>query len=201
MPLTKHFFFRVIVTSIGRLVGIVTLDYPTVFTEVFDTSYQFAIELEWCIAEVTCVILVFCVPALPKMISEHTVLLTSRFADAWHSWTRFGQGRRAPESTNSTKNWTQEQSWPRFIGGHPDSREHIVDEEWLQTKHMQTGTVELPRMTDQYLEFNRETARRGIPQYAGAGIVKTVDVYYHDGGALNMSENQFFQQQHPWMKH
>lgn len=145
------------------------MDYPAVFTDVFDTSYQFGIELEWCIAEVTCVMLVFCVPALPKMISEHSVLLTSGITDVWRSWTRRGRGRRASKSTNSTKNWKQEQAWPRLTSDHPDSRERIIDEECLQTKHTRTSLIELPRMNDQYLEFNRGAAPQGIPQYAGAG--------------------------------
>lgn len=173
------------------------MDDSTAFTEVFDTSYQFGIELEWCIAEATCVMLVFCVPALPKMISEHIVLLTNRITDVWRSWNRLYRGRRASESTNRTKNRKQEQAWPRVTGDDPDSQERIIDEEWLQTEHTRTSIIELPRMSDRYLEFNRDAAPHGIPQYSGAGIVKTVDVSHHDGGAFNMSANQFFQQQQP----
>lgn len=113
----------------GRLVGIVALNNPTDLNVVFDTSYQFSIELEWCIAEVTCVMLVFCVPALPKMISEHTVLLASRCTDAWRSGTRLGRG-----STHDTRNWNHGEAWPRAFGGQPSSRDRIIDEQWFQAK-------------------------------------------------------------------
>lgn len=177
------------------------MDYPTVFTVDFDTSYQFAIELEWCIAEVTCVMLVFCVPALPKMISEHSVLLTSRFHEVWRSWTRFGRERRAPECTSSNKTWTLNQTWVRAIGGHHGSRERITDEESIHTKHTQTGTVELPRMSDQYLQFSKGPAPQAIPQCAGSVIVKAGHFDYQDASALNPPANQFFQLQHLWIKH
>ena len=193
--------FRVIVTSVGRLVGIVMMDYPTVFTVVFDTSHQFATELEWCIAETTCVMLVFCVPALPKMISERTVKLTDRFTDVWRSWTRLGRGSRASESTRGTKDWNKRQAWPQMIGCHPNSRDRIIDEEWLQTKHTQKSTIELARSRDHYFSFNRDTAPNGCTQHPDLGIVKTVEFDYHEGGAFNMSTTQFLQQQHPWMRH
>lgn len=118
------FICRAIVTAVGRLHGIITMDYPTDLTHVFDTSYQFSIELEWIIAELTCVMLVFCVPALPKMISERTVLFTSRFTDIWRSWTRLGRSSRASDSKDNDMGWKE---FSRPTGHVPGSRQRITE--------------------------------------------------------------------------
>lgn len=157
-PLTRRSPFRVIVTSIGRLVGVTGLDYPESMDVVFDTSYQFSTELEWVIAELTCVMLVFCVPALPKIISERTTLLTGKVNDLWRSCTGRGCDSHGSGSRFSIKSWNKGQTWARITGGHltGTSRERINDEESVQNQPTQPNTIELASLDDCHVKSNRD---------------------------------------------
>lgn len=52
-----------------------------------DTLYAIASVALWCLAEMTCMILVFCIPAIPKAFSEDHIL--GRVVTSLRSWTRF----------------------------------------------------------------------------------------------------------------
>ncbi|KAK7742412.1 hypothetical protein SLS53_004558 [Cytospora paraplurivora] len=185
----------VIVTSVGRLVGIVTMDYPTSFAGVFDTPYQFSGELEWIIAEVTCVMLVFCVPALPRIISEPTIQLTARITQAWQSWTRLGRNSRASESQYSDdRKWDQvnlPHHVPRANAAIPKSQQRVHDEEnlWMTNNDTET-TVEVLELANTpdgtypgyyHAEVHSDAAQKATKHPMEAGILKTIQFDQHDG--------------------
>lgn len=166
----------------------------------FDTSYQFAIELEWLVTELTCVLLVFCVPALPKIVSEHTVLFTSRVSNVWRSWTRLGRGSQTSDSKRSNRNW--DQAWPRTIGSLPNLRQRVTDEELLKSNgDTLKNALELSGMRDHHNETNGHSAQVDVTQPNELGIVKTIEFDRHDDAASRVPAIHHVQQQHPWMKH
>lgn len=180
------------------------MDYPTDLTRVFDTSYQFSVELEWIVAELTCVMLVFCVPALPKMISEHAVLFTSRITDAWRSWTRIGRASQGSDTKNNDRDWDEfsPRVPPRTIGSAPDSRQRVTDEELLITNDSkQTIAIESAAMRDRYIVgLHGDPAQNYGLQHVEAGIVKTVEFDRHDHDISKLSADRHLELQHPWMK-
>lgn len=173
------------------------MDYPTDLTHTFDTSYQFSIELEWIIAELTCVILVFCVPAIPKIFSGDANYFTNRITGAWRSWTRL---RRSSRSSNDDGNYIGGDSPPSWVqihhdgGSGPESRQRgygygVVDEESLIiadiNKHGMTALEPV-------------AARYG---YSGdSNIVKTVEIDRHIDASGTFAVSQL-DLQHPWMNH
>lgn len=187
------------------------MDYPTDLTRVFDTSYQFSVELEWIVAELTCVMLVFCVPALPKMISERAVLFTSRITDVWRSWTRLGRDSRVSDTKYIDKNWNEfTPESPPTIGSAPcpGSRQRVTDEELLITNDSnwkQNEALELAAMRDRYIWFQGHAARSPHPglhpqNNSETGIVKTVEFDRHDDRISKFSPDRNLEIQHPWME-
>ncbi|KAI2640767.1 hypothetical protein GGS26DRAFT_176551 [Hypomontagnella submonticulosa] len=167
----------VLACSIGRLYATVTLDYPDDFSKTFDTSYQFSSTLAWIVPEITCVLLVFCVPALPKALGERGRVLGSRIAASWRSWTRLSRGSRNPTQSDSSN--ARKVVWPPTIGSAPNKkRAHAyttLDEE-IGTNTLHTSTTELaPIQTP------------GLEQTSGVTKADSTSIYHYDDAALKAS--------------
>ncbi|KUI64109.1 hypothetical protein VM1G_10880 [Cytospora mali] len=89
--------------AIGRIHATVTTVYPRVDASGAsgDVSYTVSPLLLWCLAEMTCVFLVFCIPMVPSAFSKKTAL--GRAVTSLLSWTRIvsstvSSSRREPDS-------------------------------------------------------------------------------------------------------
>lgn len=89
-------YYSVIASAAGRLYTIVTLDYLSDITKTFNMSYNYSQTLHWTLSEVTGIFLVFCVPALPKIFADSSVI--SRITASWHSWMGLPQESPSKES-------------------------------------------------------------------------------------------------------
>lgn len=88
--------YSVIAGATGRLYTIITLDYLGDTTKPFNMSYKYSQTLHWTLSEVTGIFLVFCVPALPKIFAESSVI--SRITASWQSWMSLPQKSSSKES-------------------------------------------------------------------------------------------------------
>lgn len=89
--------------------------------------------------------LVFCIPGLPKTISERIALLISRWDDAWEA------GFQPKSSTHASDRAT----WNH-------GQERTIDEELSQAKNTHRTTVELADMPDSQLKHDKEVAAKGV---------------------------------------
>lgn len=107
--------YSVIASAAGRLYTIVTLDYLGDITKPFNMSYKYSQTLHWTLSEVTGIFLVFCVPALPKIFAESSVI--SRITASWHSWIGLPHESSSKESNMeiSPRNSGSPSNFPRRI--------------------------------------------------------------------------------------
>lgn len=86
------------------------MDYPKDTTKPFNTAYKYSQASLWGLSEITCIFLVFCVPALPKLFEGQTN--SSWFTASWRSWMRIP---RQPARKGVTY-----AHWPSSTGNHSD---------------------------------------------------------------------------------
>lgn len=112
-------------SAIGRIHATFTTIYPA-GNGTGDTSYTVSPLLLWCLAETTCVFLVFCAPMVPGAFSSTTML--GRAVASVRSWTRMvssssrlGGGSAGGKGASSGSSDVQmfqnnKQGWPKTIG-------------------------------------------------------------------------------------
>lgn len=86
------------VCAAGRVYSTVTLDY------LGDATYEVSKTFIWALAELTCVLVVFCLPAIPKAFSGPKLALVGPFVASLRSWTRwrsFGGTHKASKDEQS----------------------------------------------------------------------------------------------------
>ncbi|KAF2868356.1 hypothetical protein BDV95DRAFT_621399 [Massariosphaeria phaeospora] len=180
----------VVATATGRLYSTVTLDYPSDLTKPFDTTYGFSQTLLWAFAEIACIFLVFCVPALPKLFAEHGIV--SQIAASWRSWTRLGPRESSKDDSHNVQ-------WPRTIGSAPSTPRRVPHTFGLTDLEggTQNSLTELADMRNNYIE--QAGGKHNPP--SDFDIVKTVDIDHHDDAASKTSATPIIDLQHPWAKH
>ncbi|KAH7131786.1 hypothetical protein B0J11DRAFT_520121 [Dendryphion nanum] len=182
----------VIALAAGRLYSTITIDYVKDASRPTDRTYKFSQTIIWAFAEITCIFLVFCVPALPKLFAERGII--SQIASSLRSWTRIrprgtGSSSSAKESGNS--------SWRRNISGDRPGRYRLRDEE-----SKPESQTELSVIQDVYVQPGMKKDRDGQGHMGEPGITKTVEFdHHHDDAASRTSEMPIVKkQQHPWMQ-
>ncbi|KAI0451921.1 hypothetical protein F5B21DRAFT_485070 [Xylaria acuta] len=96
-------------SAIGRTILVTRLDYDG------DILYELSKTFLFAFVEVTCVILVFCVPAIPRAFSQNTILF--RAVSAVRSWT---QGLMSTSQENSKRSDNGASVFPPTIGSEPN---------------------------------------------------------------------------------
>ncbi|KAF3061048.1 hypothetical protein GL218_02993 [Daldinia childiae] len=180
------------VCAAGRVeTTVVDVFYPRTLQETFDASYVIGKVFMWVIPEQTCVLLVFCVPAVPKAFSENS--LASRALASWRSWSRVSLAPRGQQNTKGSgsgnSNWAL-----RTIGSAPSSLRAYrkVDEE-AQTKDLNELAVMRARYTEAHSEHLGERP-------TDASIFKTTEVNQKEDVGSKVSGDFCIERQHPWMK-
>lgn len=182
--LTTH---RSCASGIGRIASTVEAVYPTPNTT-GDSSYTASPQLLWCLAELTCVHLVFCIPMVRGAFSEKTFL--GRGAAALWSWRTLLSSRSSPGKGSDS---SFQKSWPKIKDMAPQERGHrlydresdghavgLVDLEYCRTA---TG---LSTSTSRYQTLPSDRT-----------ILKTTEVVQHD--YIPRRESNAHQNlQHPW---
>ncbi|KAI1176832.1 hypothetical protein F4777DRAFT_544396 [Nemania sp. FL0916] len=102
------------ISAAGRIAPTIQNHYPKTLTETYDSSYIISQLLLWVVAEQTCVLLVFCVPAIPKVFAKDS--LGGRLLRSWRSWTRLFPTNKSNHSPQGTDE--RDVGWSfRTIGG------------------------------------------------------------------------------------
>lgn len=167
------------------------LDYPDRrdLSKPFDTTYLFSQTLIWIQCETTCIFLVFCVPALPKLFAQNGIV--SQIAMSLRSWTRL-----APRSPS---NQSEPRAWPPTIGSASTKPRRMASGLSVTEDETQThdSSIQLAAMPYKYHEY----AKDGDKTSLGPGIVRTVGFDYQDDAASKTSTTAILDRQHPWMGH
>ena len=127
----------------------------------------------WAFSEITCIILVFSVPALPKLLAESAVF--SKFAKSMRSWTR----------SKSSKD-SKDRSFTRTVITRPP-RPYRLPEEYTDPLDPLCSRTELSFMHDKMF-LQAETEHAWIPASA---LAKSVAYDYHTSPAPIQSMNEY----------
>lgn len=106
--LTTALYHSACVCAAGRVYSTVTLDY------LGDATYEVSKTFIWALAELTCVLIVFCLPAIPKAFSGLKLALVGPLMASLRSWTRLrslGGTRKASKDDQSA--WAGRQALDR----------------------------------------------------------------------------------------
>jgi len=167
------------VCAAGRVAATFGIEYKG------DATYTVAPILLWAIPEVSCVLLVFCLPALPKAFSKQGLLFKT--LSIVRSWTRLPtpRARKSPTGTDNKPQWPQ-------AAGRPDTQQyHEVDEDGHAT-----SLTELELLRHQRPQRGNHPPSHESPDLS---IVKTVEVEQRKDSASGATVDQWTERQHPWM--
>lgn len=106
--LTTALCYSACVCAAGRVYSTVTLDY------LGDATYEVSKTFIWALAELTCVLVVFCLPAIPKAFNGPRLALLGPLMASLRSWTRLrslGGTRKASKDKYSP--WAGRQALDR----------------------------------------------------------------------------------------
>lgn len=106
--LTTAFYYSACVCAAGRVYSTVTLDY------LGDATYEVSKTFIWALAELTCVLVVFCLPAIPKAFDGLKLASIGPFMASLRSWVRLrslGGTRKASKDGHSA--WAGRQALDR----------------------------------------------------------------------------------------
>ncbi|KAI1453479.1 hypothetical protein F4805DRAFT_443350 [Annulohypoxylon moriforme] len=121
------------VCACGRLASTFAIDYEG------DAIYTVAPTILWSFPEITCVLLVFCLPSLPKSFAEQGPIY--RGVQSVRSWISLSTSR-SQKSSHTTKSTKSEGRWPPTIGRKSESRVYGRMDEYGQA----TSQAELKLM-------------------------------------------------------
>jgi len=187
----------------GRLHSMIILPYSDKDKTVpFDTTYVFSQTLMWVSAECTCIFLVFCVPAMPKLFLDQGIV--SRLAASFRSWTRLSRpsSPRGSPSTSSAHKASSIPGTPRSGRSSSKRAYGIIDDDDSQHKGSLT---ELAVMRNKYVETHGGSVDGNTYSHGGGddeqvltGITKIVEFDRRDDAASRASADPH-KRQHPWM--
>ncbi|GAP93161.2 putative proteinrelated to integral membrane protein PTH11 [Rosellinia necatrix] len=187
------FSFGILATvcAAGRVAATFDIEYHG------DATYTISPLLLWAIPEVTCVLVVFCLPAIPKAFSRRGLLFNT-----WEyirSWTRLSSQRAIKTPPSAKTN----HPWPPTIGEIPSSNVHKKMDDLLRTTTTSV-TEQAPMHTRP--EDSRErishdltpsSTERSEPRQAQ--IVRTTEVEQRKDAASSDTTDGLKERQHPWM--
>ncbi|GAB1315321.1 hypothetical protein MFIFM68171_05531 [Madurella fahalii] len=131
----------------GRVAATFALEYAP-----GDSTYTISPVLLWSFPEVTCVLLVFCMPALPKTFSEHG--LPYKMARSVGSWTKVIRSRTTGGGDSDSNQFHPAGTWPILpttvrsrTGTGDDKNERSINMDELEVVR-DKDAAHLPEMTD-----------------------------------------------------
>lgn len=214
---------RSVASAIGRIHATFTTIYPA-GDGTGDTSYTVSPLLLWCLAETTCVFLVFCAPMVPGAFSSTTIL--GRAVASVRSWTRMvssssrvgGGGSAGGKGASSGSSDIQmfqnnKQGWPKTIGSATQNHHHqrLSDEHDLygDGDRAAVGLADMGHVRTTAAAAGRGSAPGAhVGAYRGhmaapsdTSILKTTEFEQHEeeDPADHTSAYPYHERQHPWI--
>lgn len=157
------------------------MDQITSLRKTTDWTYKFSRMMIWSFAELTCIFLVFCVPALPKLVREDRYI--SYIKTTLRNWT----GKKSKSSDTESKST----SWPRTIGGASSKRPYRSADDLFNTQTSLTELTVIPTTDDGAIQMDDH------PQ--PIGIAKTVEYEHHNESASDSPNTIFADYQRHWI--
>lgn len=117
---------RACVCAAGRTAATITLTYQSTGSKAEgDTTHEVTKIFLWSLAETTCVLMVLCVPSVPKAFAEPGMLF--KVASSMRSWRLLPSAKRSRQT--SARNGGKP-AWPPTIGSAPGTRVYrMIDED------------------------------------------------------------------------
>ncbi|KAI0548084.1 hypothetical protein F4679DRAFT_332166 [Xylaria curta] len=175
-------------TAIGRAYLVTILDYHG------DILYELSKTNLLAFVEVTCVLLVFCVPAIPRAFSEKTLLF--RVVSALRSWTQHLTSLSTERLRQSNHDSTR---FPPTIGSEPNKHIQRASDEGQSISLADLRLMESQRGEGHYSieSTGQRSMERG--QHLGKGIVITTQVDQQaETGSRSSVERSIELRQHGW---
>ncbi|CAJ2509479.1 Uu.00g145050.m01.CDS01 [Anthostomella pinea] len=147
--------FSVGVAFSGRVYAVLKIEF------VGDTTYTGSPAFLWAISELTCGLLICCVPAAPKAFKESTLL--AKISSTIQSWTSGSQGTGRDKSRGASLSWS---------GGDRKSAPSNVYQQILDDSHIPLTETTLSHPTAAYMapgDFDPVDHQQG-------GILRTTEV-------------------------
>lgn len=149
------------------------MNYPKDTTKPFNTAYKYSQASLWGLSEVTCIFLVFCVPALSKLFEGQTN--SSWVTASWRSWMRMS---RQPARKGATY-----AHWPSSTGNHSD----------LQCR---TGSLDQVEACEPSMQHSTHGDNQFLP---GSDSFKTVALDIGDDVSSKPSIDSKVESQEQWI--
>ncbi|KAI1778812.1 hypothetical protein F4818DRAFT_230005 [Hypoxylon cercidicola] len=124
-----------------------------------DATYYVSGMALWCLAEITSVLLVLCVPTIPKVFRDTAIL--SKIQQSWRSWSLFSARHSRNTSGSEFVDFPSQSQTYRVINGRRGT-----------PKNVHLGRITSSRVTGQWQDH-----RKDIPQVSVGprGILRTID--------------------------
>ncbi|KAI8633017.1 hypothetical protein F5Y19DRAFT_471275 [Xylariaceae sp. FL1651] len=179
------------VSAAGRVAPTIENYYPKSLAETYDSSYIISQLFLWVIAEQTCVLLVFCVPAIPKVFAQDS--LGGRLLRSLRSWTRLLPTSKSNHSPPGTDERAVGWSF-RTIGGTAPNGLRVYRK--MDEQATMESSTELGVMSPVDIEDQTKSTNRGV---LDSGIIKTTEFDQREDHGSQLSVDPSLEHQHPWM--
>ncbi|KAF5870083.1 uncharacterized protein Bfra_010230 [Botrytis fragariae] len=174
-----------IVCAAGRVAVTFGIEYDG------DATYTVSPILMWTLPEVTCVLLIFCLPVIPKIFTERgplfSMILYAR------SWTRIStRGNQKPSKSGEGRNeWSNGAGLQHGAGPNESGQSTSITE--LKLIRSESRKSDAHSLDEQPPPIPK-------PHQPSHGtIIMTTEVEQRDCAALKSSGDSLVERQHPWM--
>lgn len=171
-----------IVCAAGRVAVTFGIEYAG------DATYTVSPVLMWSLPEVTCVLLVFCLPVIPKIFTERSPLFG--IISYARSWTRLStKGSQKPSGSGEGRN-----EWSNGAGL-AGSNENGQSTSLAELKLIRSES----RKGDAHSLGEQPPPVPKLHQPPHGTIIRTTEVEQQDCSASKSSGDNLVERQHPWM--
>jgi hypothetical protein len=161
-----------VVCAVGRVYGVVTLNYRS------DVTYNVGPAYLWALAESACVIIVFCVPAIPKMLADSAVFgYMMRTLRSMTSQNPTGPSNASGWTTiPATRTTKKSHTYNGTFDDETDSQVHLADLESASRAHTEGPP----------------------PAHVPKGILRTTEITTDEYRATDLHATSWLDPQRPW---
>jgi hypothetical protein len=183
------------VCACGRVAVTFEIDYFG------DATYTITPTLLWAYAELTCVILVFCMPALPKLASDNTIFI--KIVHSLRSWTRHTTGASQKISNNEADNgrWLESSKTSKKSQEYPILETEVQDDNTteLQTLRQKNQYTPAAQTDNSQQALGPKAPLPETPRRPNRAILRTSEVQQGVDLEGGLSPDYNVTRQHPWM--
>jgi hypothetical protein len=172
----------------GRVAATFDIQYET------DATFTVAPVLLWAVPEVTCVLLVFFMPSLPKVFAEQSHL--TKALRSVRSWTRL-------QTPRTSEHKEPMPPWPPTIGRIPGRREPRPVDEYDQAMNltdMQASRTDMRISGERPLQHEKPQNDSELYPNSTSSITRTTEVEQRKAVTSDTVDSQITERQHPWIR-